>query len=133
MGGRQHAQELVEQADAARGSLDPELPAKLLQHIDPSPAIGCVDHQLHRTSWCEYAREGLQACSGVRQVMEDPGADDLVEGQVELSYLLDGKLGTSRLVKLYVRLSLRVCFTLVELKSMPTTRADGQRKAYLAA
>ena len=80
------------------------------------------------------AAQSAQARIGIGQMMQNSGADDLIEASPQLAGALDWGAGwTSRLCKLYFCLSSSVQRTLVALKSMPVTRAAGQRKAYLAA
>jgi hypothetical protein len=47
---------------------------------------------MHGTIRREHATQRAEPCIGVRQVMEDSGAHDLIEGHLQFLYPLDGKL-----------------------------------------
>ena len=66
-------------------------------------------------------------------MMQNSRADDLIEYRAQLARLRDRQLADLRLSRPYSRFSASVHPTLVALKSMPVTRARGQRSATFAA
>ena len=58
----------------------------------PGASVGSVEHQVHGSSGVEDRAEGPESCVGVAEMMEDAGADDLVEGGVEFMDAIDGEL-----------------------------------------
>ena len=66
-------------------------------------------------------------------MMQNPGADNLIKAVSSSAARSTGSSCTSRLSRRYFRLRSRVLRTLIALKSIPVTRASGQRSACLAA
>src|SRR6185503_16088619 len=68
---------------------NPEQPAILLHHVDPGPAVACIDHQPHRAPRSEDIAKGAQAVVRVGHMVEHAGADDQVEGARQAADILD--------------------------------------------
>src|ERR1700678_1257966 len=60
-----------------------ETPTVVLKHIDPRPAIGCINHHIEDAIWLEHVMQGPQARIRVWQVMQYAGADHMVEALTE--------------------------------------------------
>jgi hypothetical protein len=83
--------EMVERAPDKSGSFSRLLYVHatkgILQEIDPRPIGSAIEHERHDAIRSEHACEGAKPFVGVRQMMQDPGADDVVE---DLPALRDG-------------------------------------------
>ena len=101
--------------------------AKLLQHVDAGSPVGRVHHEMHRSISIEHPAQRAQSRIRVCKMMQNAGADDLIEAGLQLLHALDRKLGAARLSRRYFRFSSGVLRMLVALKSIPVTRAAGQR------
>src|SRR6516162_785592 len=83
MGCGQSLEGQQELTDVAFGRTKADAPAELLQHIDAAAPVRCIHHEMHRALRLEHAAQRTQPRGRVRQMMQYPGADDLVEGSSE--------------------------------------------------
>src|SRR5271165_2944091 len=81
-----------EVADLGRRMAHAEAPTVLLKHIDPRTAIGRVNHHIEGASRLEDVAQGLEPRIGVGQVVQDAGADDVVEALAEFGGALQSEL-----------------------------------------
>src|SRR4029077_2160870 len=78
-----------------------------LQHIDAGPSVRRIHHEMHRsTIRFEHAAQSAEPRIGVRKMMENPGADNLIEAHFQVTYLLDGKLTDLEIVQVVFPLEL---------------------------
>ena len=99
MSGRQGLQGRDEIADAFVGRSNADPPAELLQHVDAGSPVRRIHHQMHRSIRLEYAAQGLEPGIRVGQMMQHPGADDLVEARLQLANTLDRQLVKLQIVE----------------------------------
>ena len=100
---------------------DADPSAELLQHVDAGPPVRRIHHEVHRALRFEYIAQSAEPRIGIREMMEHPGADDLIEARFQFAYPLDRKLADLEIVQIVFRLSSSVQRTLVALKSIPVT------------
>jgi hypothetical protein len=74
--------------------------AELSQHIDAGPPIGRIHHQLHRSVRLEHVAQSPEARIRVREMMQNPGADNLIEARLQVTDPLDGKLMDLEIVQI---------------------------------
>ena len=74
------------------GGTDAEPSAELLQHIDASPPVRRIHHEVHRAVRFEYTAQSAEPRIRIREMMENPGADNLIEARFQLVYPLDREL-----------------------------------------
>ena len=72
--------------------MNAEPAAELLQHIDAGPSVRRIHHEMHRAIRFEHIAQSSESGIGVRQMMQHPGADDLIETRREFTGPLDGEL-----------------------------------------
>src|SRR5208282_825141 len=106
MPGRQRAERTDEITNFRIGGMDANPSAELLQHIDASPSIRGVHHEMHRSFRFEHAAQSTQSCIRVGEMMENPGAHDLVEIHPQVVYALDGKLTNLKIFQVVFSLEL---------------------------
>ena len=70
----------------------PEQATILLHHVEAGSPVGSVDHQVQRAFGPKHVAQGAQTAVRVGQMVQHPGADDLVEGLPELLHTLDRQL-----------------------------------------
>src|SRR5271155_2836937 len=92
MSGRQRTERSDKIPNVTIVGADADPSAEFLQHIDASPAVRRVNHEMHRSVRFEHAAQGAEAGIGIREMMENPGAHNLIEAHPKMVYLLDGKL-----------------------------------------
>src|SRR5882724_2927619 len=102
MAGWQHCERSDEIPDLLIVGMDADPSAEFLQHIDASPAVRRIHHEMHRAVRFQYAAQSAEARIGVRKMMENPGADNLIEAHIQVTYLLDGKLADLEIVQVVV-------------------------------
>ena len=90
--GRQRLERSDEIPNLVISGTDTDPSAELLQHVDAGPSVRRIDHELHRALRLEHAAQSAEPRIGVREMMENTGADDLVEGRLQLACPLDGQL-----------------------------------------
>ena len=78
--------------DLRRRCADAEPAAVVLQQVHPGAAVGRVDHQVHGTVGRQHLVQRPQALVGVGQVMQDPGADDVLEAAPQFGRSLERQL-----------------------------------------
>ena len=105
MSGRQRAERGDEIPNSRIVGLDAEPSAELLQHVDAGPSVRRIHHQVHRAVGLQHVAQRAESRIGIRQMMEDAGADDLIEARLQLAYPLDGELVDLEIVESYFRLS----------------------------
>ena len=98
------------------GSTDASPSAEFLQHIDAGPSVRRIHHQMHGSVRFEHASQGCESGIRVREMMENSGADNLVEGLLQFAYAIDGKLMDLKIGQ--------VIFALERLRPLHTRRAD---------
>src|SRR5262245_66333570 len=79
--------------------MDADPSAELLQHIDASPSVRRIHHEMHRTVRFEHAAQSTEPRIRIREMMENPGADNLIEGHFQVACPLDGKLADLEIVQ----------------------------------
>ena len=98
------------------GGTDADPSAELLQHIDAGPSVGRIHHQMHGSVRFEHAAQSCESGIGIREMMENSGADNLVEGRPQLVDTIDGKLMDLKIAQ--------VVFPLELFRASHTRRAD---------
>src|ERR1700739_1478064 len=58
--------------------------AELLQHVNASSPVRRVDHDMRRPVRLEHAAQGAKPCLGVCEVMENAGANHLIEAHPQI-------------------------------------------------
>src|SRR5262245_689718 len=86
--------------------MDADSSAELLKHIDASPPVRRIHHEMHRAVRFQHAAQSSEPRIGVREMMENPGADNLIEVRFQLVYPLDGKLADLEIVQVVFPLEL---------------------------
>src|ERR1700733_6842654 len=71
-------------ADALVGRADAETFRKLLQHVHAGSSVWCIHHQMHNPIRLEDAAQSCETSVGIGEMMENTGADDLIEGSLQL-------------------------------------------------
>src|SRR5262249_6806738 len=74
------------------GCADAYAPAELLQHVDAGSAVRRIHHEMHGPVRFEHAAQSSEPRIGVGQMMEHPGADDVIEAPLQFVYSIDGEL-----------------------------------------
>ncbi len=74
------------------GSMDTYASTELLQHVDAGPSVRRIHHEMHRAVRFEHAAQNSEPRIRVSKMMENPGADNLIEARFQLAYPLDRKL-----------------------------------------
>ncbi len=92
MSRRQHFESSDKISDRFIRSGNTEPPAELLQHVNSGSSIRRVHHKVHRSVWLEHIAQSRQTCVGIDEMMQNPGADDLIEALLQLACLLDSQL-----------------------------------------
>src|SRR5580765_7819909 len=92
MSRRQCAEGANEIANLWIGGLETEPSAELLEHVDTSASVGRVHHEMHRSIRFEQTAQSSEACIRVGKVVQNSGADDLVETGAQVFDTFDGKL-----------------------------------------
>ena len=67
-------------ADSLIGGTNAYPSAELLQHIDTGSSVWRVHHQMHGSVRFEHAPHGCESGIWVDKMMENSGADNLIEG-----------------------------------------------------
>ena len=81
--------------------------AEFLQHVDAGPSVRRVHHEMHRSAVrVEHTAQSAEPRIGLREMMENPGADDLIEAHFQVAYPLDGKLADLEIVQVVFPLEL---------------------------
>jgi|GEM_PF-4685608 len=106
MAGWQRCERRDEIADLLIGSMDTYPSTEFLKHIDASPSVRRIHHEMHRTVRFEHAAQNSEPRIGVREMMENPGADNLIEAHFQVTYPLDGKLADLEIVQVVFPLEL---------------------------
>ena len=70
----------------------PRRPAELLQHVDPGAAVRRVHHQMHRAVRFQHVAQRGKSRVGVREMMQNAGAHDLIEAGPQFVNALDRQL-----------------------------------------
>src|SRR5262245_52645657 len=83
---------------------DPDPPAELLQHVNAGSPVLRVDHEVYHPVWFEHAGERSESHIGIRQMMEDTGADDLIETHPQVFDALDGQVVNFEIVEFVLAL-----------------------------
>nr|WP_233577846.1 hypothetical protein [Paracoccus yeei] len=89
---RQGLQRLEQVRDLGRADAKAKAAAIILQQIDAGATMGRIKHQVHRALRRQHRAQGSQPGIRVRQVMQDAGADNLVEFLPKFAHALDRKL-----------------------------------------
>src|SRR5436309_5453101 len=93
MAGWQRCERSDEIPDLLIVGMDADPSAEFLQHIDTSPSVRRIHHEKHRsTVRFEHTAQSAEPRIGLREMMENPGADDLIEAHLQVTYPLDGNL-----------------------------------------
>ncbi len=92
MTARQRSECYGKLSDFAPRWADPDPATVLLQHVDASPPVGCIYHEMHRSVRSEHVSQSSESTVRVRKMMENPGAHNLIEARLQFVYPLDGKL-----------------------------------------
>ena len=71
---------------------DADPSAELPQHVDAEPSVRRIHHQMHCAIRFEHAAQGCESRIRVLKMMEDSGADNLVEGFLQFVQTIDGEL-----------------------------------------
>src|SRR4029453_3115213 len=106
MAGRQRCERRDEIADLLIVGMDAYPSAEFLQHIDASPSIRRIHHEMHRAVRFQHAAQSAEPRIGIREMMENPGADNLIEARFQVAYPLDGKLADLKIVQVVFPLEL---------------------------
>jgi hypothetical protein len=61
------------------GGTDAHASSEFLQHIDTGPSVRRIHDQMHGSVRFEHASQGCESGVGVGEMMENSGADNLVE------------------------------------------------------
>src|SRR5262244_4378968 len=99
MAGGQRCERRDEIADLLIVDMDADPSAELLQHIDAGASVRRIHHEMHRTVRFEHAAQSSESRIGVLKMMENSGADNLIEVRFQLVYPLDGKLADLEIVQ----------------------------------
>src|SRR5579862_2808828 len=92
MPGRQCVERAYQVSNFPVSGADANPPTELLQHVDARSSVRRIHHQMHHSVWLEYAPQSTKACIGIGEMMENPGAHNLIEAHTQFVHLLDGKL-----------------------------------------
>src|SRR5215468_9773640 len=96
-----------EVADPLIVGRDADPPTEFLQHIDARPSVRRIHHEKHRASVrFEYTAQSAESSIGIREMMENPGADDLIEAPLQVAYPLNGKLADLEILQVVFPLEL---------------------------
>src|SRR5258705_13387949 len=71
---------------------DAKQAAIFLHHVDPGPAVACIDHQMQGALRTKDVVKRAQSEVRIGKVMEHAGADNQVEGASKLADVFDRKL-----------------------------------------
>ena len=93
MAGWQRCERSDEIADLLIVGMDADPSAELLQHIDAGPPVRRIHHEMHRAVRFEHAAQSAEPRIGIREMMENPGADNLIEARFQIAYPLDREAG----------------------------------------
>ena len=93
MTGRQRPERSDEIADVLIGSTDADPSAELLQHIDARASVRRIHHEMHCAVRLEDVAQSCEPGIRVREMMENSGADDLIEARLQIVCTLDGQAG----------------------------------------
>ncbi len=96
----------------ARGS-DAKRSAIFLQQVNTSAPKRRIDHHMQRAGWRKNLAERSKTCIRVRKVVKDTGANDMVEGGLELSSTLDRQLHDLQVVQAMLQLEFLSIFNAV--------------------
>src|SRR5690348_12908156 len=72
--------------------------AEFLQHIDAGAPVRRIHHEMHRAIGFEYAAQSAEPRIRIREMMKNPGADNLIEVHFQIACPLDGKLVDLKIV-----------------------------------
>ena len=75
-----------------RDGTDTKLPAVILEHVDASPTIRGIHHQVHRTLRFQDRGQRTQARIGIGQMMQDTSGHNQVERALQFTDALDRQL-----------------------------------------
>ena len=100
MSGWHRSERSDEIANLLIGGTDAEPSAEFLQHIDASPPVRRIHHEVHRAVRFEHAAQSAEPRIGIREMMENPGADNLIEARFQLVYPLDRELADLEIVSI---------------------------------
>src|ERR1700680_2195221 len=92
MSRRQHAECADEIRNLCIGGVDADTSAELLQHVDACPSVRCVHHEMYRSLRFKHAAQSAEACIRVGEMMENTGANNLIEARPQVVYSLDREL-----------------------------------------
>src|SRR5262249_9120872 len=86
--------------------MDADPSAEFLQHIDAGPSVGRIHHEMHCAVRFEHAAQRAEPRIRVREMMENPGADNLIEARFQLVYPLDRELVDLEIIQVVLSLEL---------------------------
>src|SRR5215475_1564568 len=86
--------------------MDADPSAEFLQHIDAGPSVRRIHHEVHRAVRFEYAAQSAEPCIRIREMMENPGTDNLIEARFQLVYPLDRELMDLEIIQVVLSLEL---------------------------
>jgi hypothetical protein len=102
--GRQRFERGAEFPQVRFGGGDAEHAAVLLHHVDAGTAVRRVDHQVHGALRAKHIAERTQTDIGIREVMQHPGAHNLIERAPEGLDVLDRELPDVEIVEVMAAL-----------------------------
>src|SRR4029077_6534067 len=107
MAGWQRFERRDEIADLLIVGMDADPSAEFLQHIDAGPSVRRIYHEKHRsTVRFEHAAQSSEPPIGVRKMMKNPGADNLIEARFQFVDALERKLADLEIVQVVFPLEL---------------------------
>src|SRR5262245_65260305 len=86
--------------------MDADPSAEFLQHVDAGPPVRRVHHEVHRAVRFEYAAQSAEPCIRIREMMENPGADNLIEARFQVVCPLDRKLVDLEIIQVVLSLEI---------------------------
>src|SRR5262249_7190668 len=86
--------------------LDTYASTELLQQIDARPPVRRIHHEVHRPIRVEYAAQSAEPRIRIRKMMENPGAENLIEARCQLVDPLDGELADMEIGQVVLLLEL---------------------------
>ena len=113
---RQCTKSSDEVADSLICGMDAKTSAELLQHIDTGPSVGRIHHEVHGSVRFQHAAQSSESGIGIRKMMEDSCADNLVVAHPQLRNVLDSKLMDLKIFQ--------VVFMFEFLSTLHTRRAE---------
>jgi hypothetical protein len=107
MAGWQRRERRDEIPDLLIVGMDADPSAEFLQHTDAGPSVRRIHHEMYRsTVRFEHAAQSAEPRIRIREMMENPGADNLIEAHFQVAHPLDGKLVDLKIVHVVLALEL---------------------------